>query len=114
MSIALRLRVLEESMPRGYGTFDVNDNPVIVSSLDGLDWYGWATKLLTSRERGAEAERKKLRAQLAISYGPDTGGGVLYEVIAALYQVEHEDPKLQEERFFKPFGSKASEVIRRG
>jgi hypothetical protein len=73
---------LAEELPKGYGTFDSNGKPVIVSQLDGLDWFSWATNLL--RARGRAKEKAALRAQLSRSSGDDNGGGRIYELVAAL------------------------------
>lgn len=81
-SIEMRLQALEKSVPRGYGTFNADSQPVIQSDLSALEWMAWTSALL--RSRGREAEKAKLRAQLAASTGADGDGGYLYQVAAAM------------------------------
>jgi len=81
-SIESRLEELENSMPRGYTTFDGNGKPVIQSDLPALEWYMEALALL--RSRGREAAKERLRAQLAASVDVDNAGGYLYQMLAAL------------------------------
>jgi hypothetical protein len=81
-SIESRLEELENSMPRGYTTFDGNGKPVIQSDLPALEWYMEALALL--RSRGREPAKERLRAQLAASVDVDNGGGYLYQMLAAL------------------------------
>jgi len=71
---------LGESVPGGYETYNSDGQPVIQSAMDGLDWYMWATTVL---REGKPAEKEKLRAQLAASTGADSGGGCVYQLVAA-------------------------------
>jgi hypothetical protein len=98
---------LAEELPKGYGTFDSNGKPVIVSQLDGLGWFSWAMNLL--RSRGHQEEKDLLRAQLSRSSGDDNCGGRIYELIAAL-DAGPADPH-REDRLVKPFGRKIRAFI---
>jgi hypothetical protein len=104
-NIESRIEELEDSMPRGYTTFDSDNKPVIQSSLPGLEWYRWAITLLGSR--GHKQEKAFLIAQLERSEGRDNSGGLLYEMVLAMAQpqMKKPDPHVQD-RFFKPFGTK--------
>lgn len=103
MSIATRIRILEERAPQGYTTFDIDGRPVIQSAMDGLDWYESAIALL--RSRGRDAEKAALRAQLARSRGDDNGGGRLYELIDALDCVSAARSKPSAQRRVRPSGT---------
>jgi hypothetical protein len=81
-NIESRIAELEDSIPRGYTTFDGNGKPVIQSDLPALEWYMEALALL--RSRGREAAKERLRAQLAASVDVDNAGGYLYQMLAAL------------------------------
>jgi hypothetical protein len=81
-SIEMRLQALEKSVPRGYETFNADSQPVIQSDLPALEWIAWTSALL--RSRACEAEKAKLRAQLAASRGADGDGGYLYQVVAVM------------------------------
>jgi hypothetical protein len=93
---------LAEELPKGYGTFDADGKPVIVSQLDGLDWFAWAMNLLQSK--GHQKEKELLRAQLSRSTGDDNAGGRIYELIAALDAGPADSHR--EDRLVKPFGKK--------
>lgn len=81
-SVESRLEKLEESMPRGYRTFDRNGKPVIESDLPAREWLEWATALLQSR--GRTAAKEELRRQLARSTGLDSARGFLYQLVSVL------------------------------
>src|SRR5258707_14808106 len=87
-----RITELEQSTPRGYGTFDRDGKPVITSDLPAREWLRWATNLFNSR--GRTAEKEALRQQLNRSVGTDNCGGRLYELVAALAHGPAESDKV--------------------
>jgi hypothetical protein len=77
-----RLRELEDSMPRGYTTFDSQGRPIIHSLVTGLQWFKAACDLFDSP--GRDEEKELMRQHLAASVGQDNGGGYLYQLIEAM------------------------------
>ena len=83
-SIGSRLAALEDSIPRGYGSFDREGKPVIRSPLTAIKWFGAACDLF--RSPGREEDKRVLREQLSASVGRDNGGGHLYEMVNAMFE----------------------------
>jgi len=82
MSIDKRIEALEQTVPKGYVTFDADGQPAIQSDLPALEWVQAAQKLL--RSRGREAEKAELKKQLTHSVGADGDDGYVYQVVAGM------------------------------